>query len=69
VAAFVSRVMVSQNLTALPIHPACGGHRRAAMHHRDPFDRLLIAQADIEGVPLMTGDERMRDYDIERIDV
>jgi PIN domain nuclease of toxin-antitoxin system len=39
------------------------------MHHRDPFDRLLIAQADMEGVPLMTGDERMQDYDIERIDV
>jgi len=62
--------MVTQNLTALPIH-----HLHAAataelpMHHRDPFDRLLIAQADIEGVPLMTGDERKRDYDIECIEV
>lgn len=70
VASFVSRVMVSQNLTALPIHHLhSAATAELPMHHRDPFDRLLIAQADIEGVPLLTGDERMRDYDIERIDI
>jgi hypothetical protein len=30
---------------------------------------LLVAQADIERVPLLNGDERLRAYDIERIDV
>jgi PIN domain nuclease of toxin-antitoxin system len=70
VAAFVSRVMVSQSLTALPIqHLHAAATAELPMHHRDPFDRLLVAQADIEGVPLLTGDERLRAYDIERIEV
>lgn len=33
-------------------------------HHRDPFDRLLIAQATIEGATLVTGDEALRQYDV-----
>lgn len=35
------------------------------MHHRDPFDRLLIAQAQIEGVPLLTVDRQMSAYDVK----
>jgi len=27
-----------------------------AFHHRDPFDRLLIAQAMVEQMPLVSGD-------------
>lgn len=34
-------------------------------HHRDPFDRLLIAQADCEGLVLVTADEDLRLYEIE----
>ena len=34
------------------------------MHHRDPFDRMLIAQAQTEGLVLVTGDERIRLYDV-----
>jgi hypothetical protein len=37
------------------------------MHHRDPFDRILIAQAQIEGLPLLTGDPLMARYDVELI--
>jgi PIN domain nuclease of toxin-antitoxin system len=36
-------------------------------HHRDPFDRVLIAQARIEGVPLMTSDPAFRAYSVELI--
>ena len=36
-------------------------------HHRDPFDRLLIAQAQLEGVPLVTVDSALDDYDVETI--
>ena len=32
--------------------------------HRDPFDRLLIAQTLIEGATLMTADEKIERYDI-----
>ena len=37
------------------------------LHHRDPFDRLLIAQAQVEGLPLLSSDCRFSDYDIETI--
>lgn len=34
-------------------------------HHRDPFDRLLVAQAMLEGVALVSDDAALRRYDIE----
>ncbi len=36
-------------------------------HHRDPFDRLLIAQALQEGVPIITCDEKMHGYNVQVI--
>lgn len=33
------------------------------MHHRDPFDRLLIAQAKVEELTLVTVDELIHKYD------
>ena len=36
-------------------------------HHRDPFDRLLIAQSLEEGVPLMTSDDWVEDYQLRTI--
>jgi len=33
------------------------------MHHRDPFDRLLIAQAQVTGCTLMTHDASIRRYE------
>ncbi len=56
--------------TRLPIR---GEHGIAAgqlpMHHRDPFDRMLIAQARHEGLVLMTEDAVMRHYDVPIFDV
>lgn len=37
-------------------------------HHRDPFDRLLIAQATLESMPILTADPQLRRYGIETID-
>ena len=36
-------------------------------HHRDPFDRMLIAQAQIEGLVLMTADRQLAAYEVESI--
>jgi PIN domain nuclease of toxin-antitoxin system len=36
-------------------------------HHRDPFDRLLIAQAQLERIPIVTADRAFRAYDVEII--
>ena len=33
-------------------------------HHRDPFDRLLIAQAQVERLPIVTADPSFADYDV-----
>jgi PIN domain nuclease of toxin-antitoxin system len=33
-------------------------------HHGDPFDRLLIAQAQAESLTLLTADAQLRPYDI-----
>lgn len=30
--------------------------------HRDPFDRLLIAQSIVEGIPLITADKQIQQY-------
>lgn len=34
-------------------------------HHRDPFDRLLVAQATLEGIALVSEDKAFRRYNIE----
>ena len=36
-------------------------------HHRDPFDRLLAAQAQIERLPLLTADRQFAAYDLDVI--
>ena len=35
------------------------GVRESRLEHRDPFDRLLLAQAQVEGATLLTADERV----------
>lgn len=37
------------------------------LHHRDPFDRLLIAQALEEKLPVVTADPVFRKYGVKRI--
>jgi PIN domain nuclease of toxin-antitoxin system len=34
------------------------------LHHRDPFDRLLIAQAQLERLTIMTADKQFAPYDV-----
>lgn len=36
--------------------------------HRDPFDRLLIAQAIVEGLTVVSADPRVLAYDVRKID-
>lgn len=37
-------------------------------HHRDPFDRLLVAQAQTERLVLATANGALRDYDVQLLD-
>jgi PIN domain nuclease of toxin-antitoxin system len=36
-------------------------------HHRDPFDRMLIAQARVEGLTLVTFDPAFSAYDVQTL--
>jgi len=33
------------------------------LHHRDPFDRMIIAQSLVNGMPIMSDDPKFRTYD------
>ena len=37
------------------------------LHHRDPFDRLLVAQSRLENLPIVTGDPLIAQYQVETI--
>jgi PIN domain nuclease of toxin-antitoxin system len=60
---YVPKRMASNNVLSLPIT-----HEHALLaaalpeHHKDPFDRILIAQALIEDLVLMTADKQLRRY-------
>jgi len=36
-------------------------------HHNDPFDRMIIAQAQVEKVPIITSDKKFSMYEVELI--
>ncbi|WP_020121728.1 type II toxin-antitoxin system VapC family toxin [Streptomyces canus] len=58
------RVRDSQ-FTGLPITAGHGVRAgRLPAHHRDPFDRILVAQAQIEGMTLVTRDKWIPQYDV-----
>lgn len=40
---------------------------RLANHHRDPFDRMLVAQALNDGVPIVTRDANIARYQVQVI--
>ena len=48
--------------------PVLSGHAIVAgalpPHHRDPFDRMIVAQAQSEGLTVVTRDERIAAYDV-----
>ena len=41
---------------------------RLPQHHADPFDRMLIAQAQAESLTLVTADEQLLAYDVTTLD-
>jgi PIN domain nuclease of toxin-antitoxin system len=42
---------------------------RLPLHHRDPFDRMLVAQARLEGLTLATADATLAEYDVPVLSV
>jgi PIN domain nuclease of toxin-antitoxin system len=61
-------LLLGAGAQALPLsvaHAAAVEH--LPWHHRDPFDRMLVAQAAVEGAAVVTRDEAMRPYDVTLI--
>ena len=64
---------VPEHLAATRTYPLAIQHSHALrvatlpQHHSDPFDRMLIAQAQIERIPILTGDPHFKAYDVEVI--
>lgn len=63
---YVPDRMQRDAIDALPVlHSHALAVAKLPHHHRDPFDRLLIAQAMSERIPLATADQSMRAYAAE----
>ncbi len=58
-------------LNAIEVLPVQIGHAlhvyQLPSHHRDPFDHLLIAQAQLEKLPILTADPQISRYPVEVI--
>ncbi len=63
---FIPPRLVRDGFEVLPVNLA---HSLAVaslpFHHRDPFDRLLVAQARLEDLTLVTGDAHLQNYAIK----
>lgn len=66
--AFIDIALSQYGFQVLPILPAhTTALIRLPFHHRDPFDRLLAAQALIEDIPLVSTDAIFDQYGIKRV--
>jgi PIN domain nuclease of toxin-antitoxin system len=41
--------------------------QRLPLHHRDPFDRLIIAQSIVENIPIITDDPKFKLYNVNLV--
>jgi PIN domain nuclease of toxin-antitoxin system len=63
------RAVAEAGFNALPVtfeHAAAV--RELPPHHHDPFDRLIIAAAVVEGLTIVTSDERFTRYNVPLVD-
>lgn len=65
---FISRQLAMNGIEPLPVELAHALHVALLPPlHRDPFDRLLVAQAQLEGIPILTADPILGQYEVEVI--
>jgi len=67
-AALVTTQLATTRIFLLPINIE---HTAAVatlpLHHRDPFDRMLVAQSTVERLPIVSGDGAFELYGVERL--
>ena len=63
---FFQDFILTREIEVLSIDPShILAYSRLPLHHRDPFDRLLIAQAQVASLPILTADNNFNPYEIE----
>jgi PIN domain nuclease of toxin-antitoxin system len=67
-APFLTDHLVLNHVTTLSIHLSHTLHvYMLPALHRDPFDRLLVAQSQLEQLPILTADPLIRQYSVQTI--
>ena len=65
---FIEDQLKINHLNLLPItHGHAMNVHYLPLLHRDPFDRMLVAQARSENIPILSGDTEISKYDVEII--
>jgi PIN domain nuclease of toxin-antitoxin system len=65
-AAYIPARMRRDAVDGLPVTHAHALHVATLPRlHGDPFDRVLVAQAQLEGIPLVTADPHIEQYDVD----
>lgn len=65
---FVANQLIKDDINLLPITLAhVGLVQELPLHHRDPFDRLLIAQTAVERIDIVSADSIFDQYPIRRL--
>jgi PIN domain nuclease of toxin-antitoxin system len=65
-ARYVPSRLETSGVSSLPVEMRHALHVSGLpSHHQDPFDRLLVAQAQLEGMHLMTVDSQLEPYEID----
>lgn len=65
---FVSQQMALNTIQGLPIQISHALHVfNLPHHHKDPFDRIIIAQAQLEKLPILTSDATISKYKVKII--
>jgi len=63
---FIPEQLSRNNISSLPVLMSHALHvYHLPDHHRDPFDRLLVAQSQLEDLPILTADPDIAKYDVQ----
>lgn len=67
-AAFLTKQLSVNRIEALPVLLAHVLHlSKLPARHRDPFDRMLIAQSLVEDLPIVTADPEFQKYPVQTV--
>jgi PIN domain nuclease of toxin-antitoxin system len=65
---FVPEQLAEDGIDAIPVeHAHALRVGRLPPHHLDPFDRLLVAQAELDRFSILTADAQLLEYDVDVI--